>query len=89
VDPDGESYKKNAALFYGAPEKVEIESQGSIFQKNAAAFYGTEAPPKGERPFKIQKPTVEEVKASKGFSVLNENRLKEHVSISSFICIGA
>ena len=35
-------------------------------------------PAPGERPFNIRKPTVEEVKNSKGFSVLNEMRLKEN-----------
>ena len=38
-----------------------------------------ETPHHGERPFKIEKPTIEQVKSSKGFSVLNEMRLKEHV----------
>lgn len=41
-----------------------------------------EQPQPGERPFKIQKPTIEQVKSSKGFSILNEMRLKEHVSSS-------
>ena len=45
-----------------------------------------EAPPKGARPFEIKKPTAEEVKSSKGFSVLNEMKLKEHVSINSKVC---
>jgi hypothetical protein len=39
------------------------------------------APPEaGDRPFQITKPTQEEVSSNKGFSVLNENKLKEHVS---------
>lgn len=41
-----------------------------------------ENPAPGERPFKISKPTVEQVKASKGFSILNEQRVKAHVSIT-------
>ena len=36
-------------------------------------------PAPGERPFNIKKPTFEEVRNSKGFSVLNEMRLKQHV----------
>lgn len=44
-------------------------------------FYGMEQPAPGERPFKIQKPTIEQVKNNKGFSVLNEQRVKAHVSI--------
>jgi hypothetical protein len=64
---------RNAATFYGTNFDVKsISSQGSIFQKNAAAFYGMEAPVTGERPFMIKKPTIEEVKTSKGFSILNE-----------------
>ena len=66
------------AQFHG--EKFEVSSQGSIFQKNAANFYGIEQPRKGERPFEIRKPTKEEVCKSKGFSVLNEQKLKQHVS---------
>jgi hypothetical protein len=39
------------------------------------------APPGvGDRPFQIPKPTKEEVLSNKGFSVLNENKLREHVS---------
>lgn len=40
-----------------------------------ANFYDTEV---GVLPVKIEKPSVEEVQRSKGFSVLNEQRLKEH-----------
>jgi hypothetical protein len=53
-----------------------MSSQGSEFQKNAAAFYGMEAPAQGERPFNIKKPTPEEVKQSKGFSILHQQKIK-------------
>ena len=52
-------------------------SNGSIFQKNAASFYGLEAPAPGERPFKISKPTADEVKLSKGFSLLQQTRQED------------
>ena len=52
---------------------------------NAANFYGMDPPATGERPFKIEKPTQDQVKGSKGFSVLNEMRLKEHVSYWNYI----
>ncbi|CDW75394.1 UNKNOWN [Stylonychia lemnae] len=71
-------FQRNAALFYGDQFDCgkSMSSQGSIFQKNAANFYGVEQPAQGERPFKIPKPSVEQVKQSKGFSVLNEQRTK-------------
>ena len=56
-----------------------MSSQGSIFQKNAATFYGIKPPLPGERPIKIEKPSIDMVKTSKGFSILNEQRLKQHV----------
>jgi hypothetical protein len=71
---------RNAAKFYGVDKFSDtLSSQGSIFQKNAAAFYGMEPPATGERPFKIAKPSIEQVKNNKGFSVLNEQRTKQHV----------
>ena len=48
-------------------------SAGSVYQKNAAAFFGMDPPAQGERPFQkvaIKKPTPDEVKSSRGFSVL-------------------
>ena len=73
VNPDSKLFQRNAAAFYGQVDcNKSISSQGSVFQKNAAQFYGMEAPQAGERPFNIKKPSVEEVKNSKGFSVLNE-----------------
>jgi hypothetical protein len=38
-----------------------------------------EKPEKGERPFAIKKPTKEELASNKGFSILNEQKLKMHV----------
>ena len=76
-------FQRNAAKFYGANDQWEnksISSQGSIFQKNAAVFYGIEAPKQGERPFQIKKPTIEQVKNNKGFSVINDQKVREHVS---------
>lgn len=74
ANPDSKVFQKNAAAFYGQPIDCNksVSSQGSVFQKNAAHFYGMEAPQSGDRPFQIKKPSAEEVKNSKGFSVLNE-----------------
>lgn len=75
-------YKKDAAAFYG-DEKFEIESQGTQFQQNYANFMGTDVPKTGERPFKLDKNAQGSANHSKikGTSYLNEQRLKEHVSI--------
>ncbi|CDW78556.1 UNKNOWN [Stylonychia lemnae] len=74
-------FKKDAGKFYGMDHVSETESQGSVFQKNAANFYGMEAPPQGERPFKIQKviPNHQPGENQKQVvSVLNEQKLREH-----------
>lgn len=79
VDKNSESFKRNAARFADGKDP-ELASQGSIFQKNAAKFYDMEKPAKGERPFEIKKPSAEDVANSKGFSILNEQKVKAHVS---------
>ena len=62
-------------------ENASQKSSGSNFQKNSVNFYDMAKPGPGERPFAIHKPSMKEVQDSKGFSVLNQNRLKEHVSL--------
>ena len=78
-------YKKDAAAFYG-DDKFEIESQGTQFQRNAAAFMDTDMPASGERPFKIDKNAKGTNNHSqiKGTSYLNEQRLREHVSLLDY-----
>ena len=62
-------------------DKAETESQGSQFQRNAANFMGTDIPKSGDRPIHIDKNAPgQDFKAVKGNSVLNAERLKEHVS---------
>lgn len=64
-----------------AVEKAETESQGSQFQRNAAAFLDAECPASGERLVTIDKNAQsKEFNKAQGNSVLNAERLKEHVS---------
>lgn len=83
VNDKSGTYKKDQANFHGQ-DRAETESQGTHFQQNAARFLGEDViPQSGERPFKLDKSKKAE-EGNKGKSVLNEQRLREHVSILQY-----
>ena len=79
-------YKKDEAAFHGN-DRLETDSQNTHFQQNAAKFMGLdEVPQSGERIVKIDKGKKADDQAQ-GKSYLNEQRLKQHVSIAISILL--
>ena len=81
VNQRGSLYKKDEAAFHGN-DRLETDSQNTHFQQNAAKFIGLdEVPQSGERIVKIEKGKKTDDQGQ-GKSYLNEQRLKQHVSLT-------
>lgn len=81
VNVQSQHFARNAAGFFGNEFKESDagSERGSIFQHNAARFYEMDEPGPGEKPFRVEKQGEVGAAAQRSVSVLNEQRLKEHV----------
>lgn len=82
VNTNAQAYKQNKAQFFG--EKYsdrESVASGSIFQRNAANFYGLELTAGEKFNKQAMAETLKQDQETGQASVLNQQRLREHVRI--------